>query len=248
MKEWIAGRNPVFESLRAQKRQFFSLKISRGVEEKGRIAEIIGIARQKHIPLEWVERSQLNSLADNHQGIALQVSQYPYVELEDILEKATTKQEELFILILDMIQDPQNFGNLIRSAEAFGVHGILIPPSRAVGVTPATVHASSGACEHMLIVQCNLVQAIERLKKNNVWVVGMENDPDAKPILSISLDGPIALVVGSEGEGLRDLARKSCDFLVRLPMVGEVASLNAAVAGAIGLYLVFSSRPKNKNY
>jgi len=100
----------------------------------------------------------------------------------------------------------------------------------------------------MLIVQCNLVQAIERLKKNNVWVVGMENDPDAKPILSISLDGPIALVVGSEGEGLRDLARKSCDFLVRLPMVGEVASLNAAVAGAIGLYLVFSSRPKNKNY
>jgi 23S rRNA (guanosine2251-2'-O)-methyltransferase len=242
MKEWIVGRNPVFEALAAKRRQFFQLFLAKGVEEKGRITDIIKIARQSHIPIEYVDRNQLHGLADNHQGIGLQVSAYPYVDLSDMIDLAQNRNEKPFILILDVLQDPQNFGNLIRSAEVFGVHGIIIPPNRAVGVIPSVVHASSGASEHMLIALSNLAQAIEALKQNDVWVVGLESKPSAQPIASISLKGPLALVVGSEGEGLRELTRKSCDFLAYLPMSGKIESLNAAVAGSIALYLVFTAR------
>ena len=242
MKEWIAGRNPVYEVLRARRRQFFELKIARGVEEKGIIEQIKELAGQFHFPLSYVERNQLNSLAENHQGVALQVSAYPYVDIQDVFELAATKNEALFILILDVLQDPQNFGTLIRSAEAFGVHGIIIPPNRAVGVIPSVVHASSGASEHMLIVQGNLAQTIEALKQNEAWVVGMEFSPHAQPIETLDLSGNLALVVGSEGEGLREMTRKSCDYLAKLPMVGSVSSLNAATAGSIALYVAYQSR------
>jgi 23S rRNA (guanosine2251-2'-O)-methyltransferase len=242
MKEWIAGRNPVYETLVAARRQFFQLFLAKGVEEKGRITDITKLARQSHIPMEVVDRNQLNGLADNHQGVALQVSAYPYVDLGDMIDLAQNKKELPFILILDVLQDPQNFGNLIRSAEVFGVHGIIIPSNRAVAVIPSVVHASSGASEHMLISINNLAQAIEALKQNDIWVVGLESKPSAQPITSISLKGPLALVVGSEGEGLRELTRKSCDFLAYLPMSGKIESLNAAVAGSIALYLVFAAR------
>ena len=247
MKEWIAGRNPVYEVLIARRRQFFQLYLAKGAEEKGRLDEIKKLATQSHIPIEFVERNRLNGLADNPQGVALQASSYPYVDLGDMLELAQNKKEPPFVLILDVLQDPQNFGNLIRSAEAFGVHGIIIPPNRAVGVIPSVVHASSGASEHMLIAQCNLAQAIEALKQNELWVVGLESNPSAQMISSISLNGPLAVVVGSEGEGLRELTRRSCDFLVFLPMSGKMESLNAAVAGSIALYLVFTARKMAKD-
>jgi len=246
IKEWIAGRNPVYEALIARRRQFFQLRLARGVEEKGRIVEIKKLVTQSHIPIEFVERNQLNGLADNHQGVALQVSSYPYVDLGDIIELAQNKKEPPFILILDVLQDPQNFGNLIRSAEAFGVHGIIIPPNRAVGVIPSVVHASSGASEHMLIAQSNLAQAIEALKQNEIWVVGLESNSSAQSMDSINLKGPLAVVVGSEGEGLRELTRKSCDFLAFIPLSGKIESLNAAVAGSIALYLVFTAREAAK--
>ncbi len=242
MKEWIAGRNPVYEALAAKRRQFFQLFLAKGVDEKGRITYINQLARQSHIPIEYVDRNQLNGLAENHQGVALQVSAYPYVDLGDMIDLAQSRNEKPFILILDVLQDPQNFGNLIRSAEVFGVHGIIIPPNRAVGVIPSVVHASSGASEHMLIAVSNLAQAIEALKQNDIWVVGLEFNSSAQPIASISLKGPLALVVGSEGEGLRELTRKSCDFLAFLPMSGKIESLNAAVAGSIALYLVITAR------
>jgi 23S rRNA (guanosine2251-2'-O)-methyltransferase len=242
MKEWIVGRNPVYEALAAKRRQFFQLFLAKGVEEKGRITDITQLARQSHIPIEVVDRNQLNGLAENHQGVGLQVSAYPYVDLGDMIDLAQNRKELPFILILDMLQDPQNFGNLIRSAEVFGVHGIIIPPNRAVGVIPSVVHASSGASEHMLIALSNLAQAIEALKQNDIWVVGLESNSSAQPIASISLKGPLAMVVGSEGEGLRELTRKSCDFLTFLPMSGKIESLNAAVAGSIALYLVFTAR------
>jgi 23S rRNA (guanosine2251-2'-O)-methyltransferase len=247
MKEWIAGRNPVYEALIAGRRQFFQLRLAKGAEEKGRLNDIAKIARQSHIPIETVERSQLNDLAANHQGVALQVSEYPYVDLGDMIDLAQSRKEPPFILILDVLQDPQNFGNLIRSAEAFGVHGIVIPPNRAVGVIPSVVHSSSGASEHMLITQSNLAQAIEALKQNNIWVVGLESNSSAQSIGSISLNGSLAIVVGSEGEGLRELTRKSCDFLAFLPMSGKMESLNAAVAGSIALYLVFTARKAVKD-
>jgi 23S rRNA (guanosine2251-2'-O)-methyltransferase len=242
MKEWIAGRNPVYEALASRRRQFFQLFLAKGVEEKGRITDITLLAAQYHIPIVYVDRNQLNGLADNHQGVALQVSAYPYVDLGDMIDLAHNKNELPFILILDVLQDPQNFGNLIRSAEVFGVHGIVIPPNRAVGVIPSVVHASSGASEHMLIAVSNLAQAIDALKQNDIWVVGLESHSSAQPIASISLKGPLAFVVGSEGEGLRELTRKSCDFLAFLPMSGKIESLNAAVAGSIALYLVFMAR------
>jgi 23S rRNA (guanosine2251-2'-O)-methyltransferase len=242
MKEWIAGRNPVYESLLAGRRNFFQLLLARGLEEKGRVVDIKNLALQKRIPINFVDRNELNRLTENNQGVALQVSAYPYVDVGDMLELAQTKNESPFILILDVLQDPQNFGTLIRSAEAFGVHGIIIPPNRAVGIIPSVVHASSGATEHMLIAQSNLAQAIEALKQNNLWVIGLESKPAAQSITAIDLKGSLALVVGSEGEGLRELTRKSCDYLACLPMSGRIESLNAAVAGSIALYLVFTAR------
>ncbi len=146
------------------------------------------------------------------------------------------------MLILDEIQDPQNLGTLLRTAEAAGVHGVVMPYRRAVGITPAVVRSSSGASEHLGIAAANLAQAIERLRDGMVRVVGLEASEHARPIDGIDLTGPLALVVGSEGEGLRRLVRESCDEVARLPLEGRLGSLNAAVAGSIALYLAWSAR------
>jgi 23S rRNA (guanosine2251-2'-O)-methyltransferase len=166
------------------------------------------------------------------------------MELEDILEKSHLNQEPLFILVLDTLQNPQNLGTIIRTAEAVGVHGILIASHRAAEITPAVVSASAGASEHMLVARVNLAQAIADLKENNAWVVGLDEGPESKPPAEIPLEGALVIVVGSEGEGIRPLVRQSCDFLLRLPMQGQVESLNAAVAGSVGLYLAYLARHK----
>jgi 23S rRNA (guanosine2251-2'-O)-methyltransferase len=245
MKEWIIGRNPVYESLRAQRRNFFRLHIASGVEEKGRLSEILKLASTRKIPVTRVQRHQLDSMGEGHQGVALEVSAYPYSNLPDILERAAQRQEPPFILVLDLLQNPQNLGTLFRTAEAVGIHGILIPLRRAAGVTPAVVHSSAGAAEHLLVAQINLAQALSQLKEEaDVWVIGMEGGSSAQPYDSTRLDGPLALVVGSEGEGMRDLVRRHCDILVALPMLGKVDSLNAAVAGSVILYKALSDRQK----
>lgn len=242
MKEWIIGRNPVYEVLTSGRREVFRLQAARGVDVKGRLADIFKAAQQRRIPSEWVDRRLLDGYGENPQGIALETSRYPYSALADMFLLAQEREEDLFILILDQLKDPQNLGTLLRTAEACGVHGVLLPLAHTAEITPAVVHASSGASEHMLITVSNLAQAIEALKQNDIWVVGLESNPYAQPIASISLKGPLALVVGSEGEGLRELTRKSCDFLAFLPMSGKIESLNAAVAGSIALYLVFTAR------
>jgi 23S rRNA (guanosine2251-2'-O)-methyltransferase len=242
MKEWITGRNPVYEVLRARRRQYFRLWVAKGAEEKGRLAEIVQLARERKCPVEWVPRSQLDGLDESHQGVGLETSDYPYTALQDIMDRAAARQEPLFILILDVIQNPQNLGTLLRTAEAVGVHGVLLPFRRAAGVTPAVVNASSGASEHLLLAQLNLAQAIDTLKEAGAWVIGLEGDAESTPIEKVRLDGPLALVVGSEGDGMRLLVRKSCDVLVRLEMVGQIESLNAAVAGSIALYLARQAR------
>lgn len=235
MKEWITGRNPVYECLRANRRHFFRLLIAKGVEEKGRVSEIIALAKEKHLPVERVERLALEELAENPQGVAMEASQYPYADLDAIFTLAKKKGEPLFILMLDQVQDPQNLGTLIRSAEVFGVHGVVIPSHRAAGVTPAVVNASSGASEHLLIVPDNLAQAIDAIKAQDAWVIGLDMDENATPLGKTNLKGPLAVVVGSEGEGLRRLVREKCDLITYIPMKGQVASLNAAVAGSIVL-------------
>jgi 23S rRNA (guanosine2251-2'-O)-methyltransferase len=244
MKEWIVGRNPVYEVLAAMRRQPFRVLIARGVEQKGRLAEIIRFAQKSNLPVEWVTRPQLDPLGENHQGIALEVSEYPYTAIQDIFDLAEQRKEPLFLLILDVIQNPQNLGTLLRTAEAVGIHGVLLPLRRAAGVTPAVVHASAGATEHLLVTQTNLAQSIDVIKQAGAWVIGLEGSEKAKPVEQTRLDGPLALVVGSEGEGLRELVRKSCDLLVSLPMRGKVDSLNAAVAGSVVLYLALQARLK----
>lgn len=245
MREWITGRNPVFETLQARRRQVFRLWVARGVEQGGRLGEVIRMAPARKLRVEEVPRQQLDTLGEGHQGVALEASAYPYAAMQDILQVSVERNEPLFVLVLDVIQNPQNLGTLVRSAEALGVHGILLPLARAAGVTPAVVHASAGASEHMLVAQVNLAQGLEVLKEAGAWVVGLEGSQDATPIEGVRLDGALALVVGSEGEGMRSLVRRSCDVLARLPTCGRVGSLNAAVAGSIALYHAFEARRKS---
>lgn len=236
------GRNAVYESLRANRRQFFRLKLAQGIDEKGHLRDIISVAKGFKLPIERVSRSSLDSLGSGHQGVALEASGYPYSALMDILELATKRKEAPFVLLLDILQDPQNMGTLLRSAEAVGIHGVLLPFRHTATITAAVVNSSSGATEHLLIVQMNLAQAIQQLKEENVWVIGLEAGPEAQEFSKVRLDGALALVIGGEGSGMRELVRKSCDGLMRLPMRGKVESLNAAVAGSIALYLAWQRR------
>jgi 23S rRNA (guanosine2251-2'-O)-methyltransferase len=246
MREIITGRNPVYECLRARRRDGFRLQIAEGAQERGRLSEILALSAARKIPVERVARARLDKLSDSHQGVALEVSGYSYVGLDDILENAEARKEPLFALILDTLQNPQNLGTLIRTAEAVGVHGVVIPTHRAAEITPAVVSASAGASEHMLVVQTNLVQAIQQFKQANAWVVGLDESLESKTPADVRLDGALVVVVGSEGEGLRPLVRSECDFLLRLPMQGQIQSLNASVAGSVALYLAYLARQKSQ--
>lgn len=242
MREWILGRNPVYETLKAGRRQAFRLQIAEGIQEKGHLADAQSLCERRKVQVERVPRRQLDSLGDGHQGIGLEASAYPYSNLSDMLDLARRRGEPPFLLVLDTLQDPQNLGTLLRTAEIVGVHGVLLPFRRTATVTPAVVSASSGASEHLLVTQTNLAQAIAVLKEHDVWVVGLEGGLEAQPPERVRLDGALALVVGNEGRGMRLLVRESCDLLMRLPMRGQVDSLNAAVAGSIGLYLAWQAR------
>ena len=243
MKEFIYSRNAVYETLRAKRREVFRLQVAEGAQEKGRLAKMLELAQERKIPVERLARPRLDRIHPEHQGIVAEVNSYPYLDLFDFLELARQKNEAPFVLLLDSLQDPQNFGALLRTAEAVGVHGVVIPLARTVQVTPAVVNASSGASEHLLIAQSNLAQAIDTLKKENVWVIGLDrNGEQIGDLTRHHLTGAIALVVGSEGEGLRELTRKKCDVLMQLPMRGQVESLNAAVAGSVVLYLAHLAR------
>lgn len=241
--EFIYGRNAVYETLRAARRKPLTLQLAEGTRPGGRIDEITALAKDKRIPVTRVPRNKLDRLEANHQGVALEAEEYPYADLTDITDRASQRGEPPFVLILDSLQDPQNFGALLRTAEVAGVHGVIIPLARAVEVTPAVVNASAGASEHLLIARSNLSQAMDQLRGENVWLVGL--DQHGEPLISAGnrhLRGALGLVVGSEGEGLHELTRKKCDIVLKLPMQGQVASLNAAVAGSIGIYLAYMAR------
>lgn len=240
MKEFIYSRNAVHEALRAKRRQIFSIEIAEGAQEKGKLAEIIKLAQGQKVKVNRVPRGKLDKVNPNHQGVAAEVSAYSYSDVVEILEKAG--DEPPFVLILDSLQDPQNFGALIRTAEAVGVHGVIIPLARAVEVTPAVVNASSGASEHLLIARSNLSQAMDALHDANLWLVGLDQAGAEVEANSRHLKGALGLVVGSEGEGLHELTRRKCDIVLKLPMRGKIESLNAAVAGSVALYLAYLSR------
>jgi 23S rRNA (guanosine2251-2'-O)-methyltransferase len=243
MKEFIYSRNAVYELLRAKRRDIFRIQVAEGAQEKGRLAEISKKANEQGIKLERVPRARLDKIHEHHQGVVAEVSGYPYSDITDILDSARAKDEQPFLLLLDSLNDPQNFGTLLRTAEAVGVHGVIIPLAHTVEVTPAVVNASSGASEHLRVARSNLAQAIDALKEENIWVVGL--DQDGQTIgdkTQRHLRGPVGLVVGSEGEGIRQLTRTKCDIILQLPMRGQIESLNAAVAGSVALYLAYLTR------
>jgi len=242
MREWITGRNPVYEVLRANRRQIQRLWVAKGIKEQGHLGDILNLARANQVPIQYVERKELDGIDSHHQGVALNTGGYPYSDLESILQKAKDKNEPIFVLLLDLLQDPQNLGTLLRSAEAFGVHGVILPLARTASVTPAVVNASSGATEMLLIAQLNLAQAMERLKEAGGWMIGLEDSPTAQAPKEITLEGGIGLVIGNEAQGLRRLVREKCDWLMKLPMQGQIDSLNAAVAGSIALFLARQAR------
>jgi len=246
MKEFIYSRNAVYEALRARRRDVLKIQVSEGAQEKGRLAEILQMAKERRIPVEKVPRGRLDKVHQNHQGIAAEVSGYSYSDVVEILELANRRDEPPFVLLLDSLNDPQNFGTLLRTAEAVGVHGLIIPLAHTVEVTPAVVNASSGASEHLLIGRSNLVQAIEAFKETDVWIVGLEQAGAELDVGSRHLKGALGLVVGSEGEGIRPLVRSKCDIVLKLPMRGTIESLNAAVAGSVALYLAYLARRQNQ--
>jgi 23S rRNA (guanosine2251-2'-O)-methyltransferase len=239
MREVIYGRQPVRETLRAGRRQVYKLIVARGIRSTGIVDQIVSLARAAGTPVQDVDRQELDKLGGeaNHQGLAAEVSGYPYADLASLLQAAREAGEAPFLLLLDHLKDPQNLGSLLRSAEAAGVHGVVLPHRRAAGVTPAAVRASAGAAEHLRVAQVtNLVRAMASLKEQSVWLAGLEALPQAQLYTQADLTGSLGLVIGSEGGGLARLVRERCDFLIRLPMYGQVESLNASVAGAVALY------------
>jgi 23S rRNA (guanosine2251-2'-O)-methyltransferase len=247
MREVLYGRQPVVETLRARRRQVFKLLVARGIQAAATVDEALSLAQQVRVPVQEVARTELDKLGSeaHHQGLAAEVSGYPYVELAALLAAARQAHEDPFLLLLDHLLDPQNLGSLLRSAEAAGVHGVVIPERRAAAVTPAAVRASAGAAEHLRVaLVTNLVRAMEWLKGQGVWLAGLAVLPEAQLYTQAGLGGPLGLVVGGEGPGLGRLVRERCDLVIRLPMHGQVASLNAAVAGAIALYEARRQRSK----
>ncbi len=242
MSNYLYGRHAVLEALRAG-HSIEEILIARGVHTRGALDEVIALARQATVPVREVPRTELDRLARHHQGIVARVHGFEYADLDELLAAAPARGEPAFLLMLDSVQDPQNLGTLLRTAEAVGVHGVILAERRAAGVTPAVVKASAGAVEHLRIARVtNLARTIEECKRANIWVVGVEKAPEATDLYRADLSMPLVLVLGSEGAGLGRLVKEKCDFLVRLPMWGRIESLNVAVAGSIALYAVKTQR------
>lgn len=238
-RELIYGRQAVRETLRAGRRRLDTLYQARGMQPNPVLTEIVERAQQAGISIETVSREQLDARLGpvNHQGVALAVGPYPYADWTEALDRAAQQGQPPLLLLLDRVQDPQNLGALLRTAEACGVHGVILPRHRTAHVTPAVVHASAGASEHLLIAEVtNLVETMRRLQKQGLWLVGLDLRPEAQPLEALDLSGPLGIVVGSEGFGLGRLVAETCDWLLYLPMAGRINSLNAAVAGSIVLY------------
>ncbi|MCC6189563.1 MAG: 23S rRNA (guanosine(2251)-2'-O)-methyltransferase RlmB [Anaerolineales bacterium] len=244
MNELLFRRNAVRECLRAGRRRIDRLTVARD-SDLAPAHDILAEARRRQIPIVESDRKRLNLAAhgEPHQGVLLEVGPYPYVDLEDILEWAGTRREPALIVLLDLVQDPRNVGALLRTAEAMGVHGIVIQERRGCDITPTVVTTSAGAAEHLRVAQVtNLVDAMRRLRQRDVWLFGLGLSPEAEPLSAVDLNLPLGLVIGNEGDGLRRLVRDRCDRLIRLPMHGQVQSLNAAVAGSIALYAARAAR------
>ena len=238
MPRMVYGVRPVLELLRARGREVSLVLLADREVATRALREVVEAARQSAVTSEARPRASLDELVGTtgHQGVVAIVGEYPYADLEDLLAEAARRGEPPFLVILDGVQDPQNLGALVRSAHVFGAHGVVIPQDRAAPVTSAAVKASAGATEHTRVARVvNLARTLELLRGRGLWIVGGVAD-GGRPPWEVNLSGPLALVVGAEGKGIRPLVLRGCDHLVRIPMRGQVASLNASAAGAVLLY------------
>ena len=235
---YVAGRNPVLELLKTDK-QIDKLYILKG-DLKGSIQKIIGIAKDRKIVMQQVDKMKLDSMSDGnaHQGVVALVTGYEYSSLDEILKFAQNKGESPFLVVLDGIEDTHNLGAIVRTAESAGVHGIIIPKRRSAMVNQTVYKSSAGAVEHIKIAQVtNISQTIDNLKKAGIWFYGADADAE-EAYYNTKLRGPIALLIGNEGKGISRIVKEKCDFLVRIPMKGEIGSLNASNAASILIYEV----------
>lgn len=239
--EMIAGKNPVLEALRSG-REINKLWIAEGVKKTG-INEVLDLARERGVLVQFVPKKKIDQLTSaNHQGIVASVAAYSYAELDDLFNAAKEKNEDPFFLVLDELEDPHNLGSIMRTADAIGVHGIIIPKRRAVGLTAVVAKASTGAIEHVPVVRVtNLAQTIDELKDKGVWIAGTDAKGSAD-YRQMDATLPLAIIIGSEGRGMSRLLKDKCDFLYHLPMIGHVTSLNASVAAALLMYEVYRKR------
>ena len=241
-EDLIIGRNAVIEALKSD-RTIECVYVSKG-DLEGSIKVALGLAKDKGVVIKEADRRKLDTMCDglNHQGIVARVTPFKYCEVNDILEDAKRKEQQPFIVILDEIEDPHNLGSIIRTAELCGVHGIIIPKRRNVGVTSTVYKCSAGAIEHMRIAKVTNINAtIDMLKEQGIWIYGA--DIDGKDYsYNTDFSGPCALIIGSEGKGISSLTLKKCDLLVKIPMIGKINSLNASVAGGIMMYEVLKGR------
>lgn len=241
-EDLVLGRNAVIEALKSNTTIEY-ISVAKG-DLEGSIKVVLGLAKEKNVIVKEVDRRNLDQMCGgaSHQGVVAKVTPFKYSEVTDIINRAKRKGEDPFIVILDEIEDPHNLGSIIRTAELCGVHGIIIPKRRNVGVTPTVYKCSAGAIEHMRIAKVTNINAtIDQLKEEGIWIYGA--DIDGKDFsYNTNFSGPCALVIGSEGRGISKLTLKKCDVLVKIPMIGKINSLNASVAGGIMMYEVLKGR------
>lgn len=238
----IEGRNAVIEALKTD-RTIEQILIAKG-DMEGSINVVLGLAKEKKIVVKEVDRKKLNQMSETkaHQGVIAIVTPYKYCEIEDILNCAKERGEDPFIIVLDEIEDPHNFGSIIRTAEVCGAHGIIIPKRRNVGVTPVVYKSSTGAIEHMKISKVtNINMVLNTLKEKGIWIYGADMDGESY-CYDVDFRGGVALVIGSEGRGISKLVKEKCDVIVKIPMKGKITSLNASVAAGVMMYEVLKQK------
>ncbi|MCR2823259.1 23S rRNA (guanosine(2251)-2'-O)-methyltransferase RlmB [Lederbergia panacisoli] len=240
-QEWIAGKNPVIEALKSD-RDINKIWIAEG-SQKGQMQVIIKLAKERNVLIQYVPKQKLEqNTKENHQGVIAQVAAYQYAEVDDLFAHASKSQEDPFFLILDELEDPHNLGSILRTADAAGVHGIIIPKRRAVGLTATVAKLSTGAIEYIPVARVtNIARTIDELKERGIWVFGTDAK-GSQDYRKMDATLPLAIVIGSEGKGIGRLIREKCDFLIHLPMAGHVTSLNASVAAALLMYEVHRKR------
>lgn len=243
-QEWIAGKHSLLEALRAG-RTINKIWVAEGAQ-KHLTQPIMAEAKNRGIVVQFVDKRKLDQMVPDmqHQGVVAQAAPYAYVDVEDLLAKAAERDEAPFLLVLDEIEDPHNLGSILRTAECTGVHGVIIPKRRSAAVTATVSKTSAGAVEYVPVARVtNLVQTIEQLKQAGVWVVG--TDVQAKEEMYQGgniFTGPVAIVIGNENKGMGRLVRETCDVLLKLPMNGQLNSLNASVAAGVVMYEVLRRR------